>query len=63
MGARLSDIEVDGQVIVGAVARNREVFIPNDDTIFQIEDRLVVVARSSAIKETEKLLSARVDYI
>lgn len=62
LGSSLDDVEIEGKVIVGAVARNREVFVPNDDTIFQLEDRLVVIAIDSAINETEAKLSAKVEY-
>ena len=47
---------------VGAFLRNEKIFIPNSESVFEINDDVVFFSETSCIKKLEKLLSERSEY-
>ena len=51
-----------GGVIIGAIIRDDKVIAPRGDTVIQVHDRLVILARSNMSRKVEQLLAVRPDY-
>ena len=62
VGRPLREARLPTGVLVGAVIHEGRVVVPRADTVIRAHDRVVVVARGSAIKKAEKLFAVRVDY-
>ncbi len=56
---KISDIDLDKNICVGAILRNEKIIIPNEDTIFEEKDDVVFFSETNSIKKLEKLLSIR----
>ena len=59
---KLKDMSLPKDIRVGAFLRDNEIFIPNSESIFEINDDVVFFSETSCIKKLEKLLSNRVEY-
>ena len=62
VGQTLQDARLPAGVIVGAIQRGDDIVVPRSDTTILTGDRVVIVARASAVKKAEKLFSVRIDY-
>ena len=62
VGAKLIDVEIPAEILIAAVVRKDEVIIPNESTVIQLDDRVIVMAQSKVIKEVEQLFTARMEY-
>jgi len=61
-GLKVSEVDSPNEIKVAAIIRKDDVIIPTASTIFHLDDRVVVMAVNSAIKDIERLFSARLDY-
>lgn len=61
-GLKVSEIDSPGEIKVAAILRKDDAIIPTPSTIFQLDDRVIVMAVKSVIKDVERLFSARLDY-
>jgi trk system potassium uptake protein TrkA len=66
-GRSLRDLHLGRSILVGAIVRRNEkgeevVLRPTGDTVVQPHDRVVLVARSDAVKKVEQLFAVRLDY-
>jgi trk system potassium uptake protein TrkA len=62
VGQTLRDARLPSGVLVGAILRDGEMITPRADTVIRPHDRVIIVARASAVKKVEKLFAVRVDY-
>ncbi len=63
VGAKLIDVERPGELIVAAVVNKaNEVVIPNQDTVFQLDDRIIIMAHGNVVRDVERMFAARVEY-
>jgi trk system potassium uptake protein len=62
VGQTLRDARLPGGVLVGAILRDGAMITPRADTVVRAHDRVIIVARASAVKKVEKLFAVRVDY-
>ncbi len=56
---KLSEMNLSENIRVGAILRDKKIIIPQNDTIFKINDDVVFFVETSSIKKLEKLLSIR----
>ena len=54
---KLKDMNLPKNIRVGAFLRNEKIFIPNSESIFEVNDDVVFFSETSCIKKLEKLLS------
>lgn len=63
VGMAVRDLNVDRELIVGAIVRDQKVIIPSAHTTIQLEDKVIMMIASRMISKVEKLLSAKLHYI
>ncbi|MDF1587165.1 Trk system potassium transporter TrkA [Marinimicrococcus flavescens] len=61
VGKPLREVRTPG-LMVGAIVREGKVITPRGDTVVKARDRVVVAARSEAVKKVEQLFAVRLDY-
>lgn len=49
-------------VRLGAIVRGKKVIMPNGGSIIKAGDRVVMFAKSSAVKQVEQLFRVSIDY-
>ena len=62
VGRPLRELEFPKDAIVGALVRGSQVIIPNGSTVIQPEDRVMIFALTTAIREVEKALMVKLEY-
>lgn len=62
IGKPLREAELPDDVILGSVVRDDEVILPRGSTVVEVGDRIVLFARSEAVKEVEKMFSVRLEF-
>ncbi len=62
IGKPLKEAELPDDVILGSVVRKDEVILPRGSTVVEVGDRIVLFARSEAVKEVEKMFSVRLEF-
>lgn len=58
----ISQVNLPKNIRVGAILRNKEIIIPNSETIFKEKDDVVFFCETKSIKKLESLLSIRQPY-
>ncbi len=61
VGTALRDLKLPPGVVIAAIVRGRTVLVPRGQTVIEEGDHVLVVARTSAIAEVERMLQRRVD--
>ena len=59
---KLKNMNLPKNIRVGAFLRNEKIFIPNSESVFEINDDVVFFSETSCIKKLEKLLSESSEY-
>lgn len=62
LGKSIGMLELPEGVLVGAILRQDEVIIPDEQTVIQEHDRLVILAITEQIRKVEKILSVSLDF-
>ena len=62
VGKPLQETDLPEGVIVGAVVRDGKVIVPRGSTVIETGDRVVLFARSEAVRQVEKMFSVRLEY-
>ncbi len=62
VGRPLQELRLGRAILIGAIVRDGKVITPRADTEIRAKDRVVLVARSEAVKKVEHLFAVRVDY-
>ncbi len=61
-GKPLRELKLPEGIIIGAVVRGEEVIMARGDTVLEVEDRVVLLVFSGAIKKVEKLFAVRLEF-
>lgn len=61
-GATIEEINIPGQIKLLALVRDNEVIMPSPKTTFQLDDRLIIIAKRESVQEVERMFAARMDY-
>ena len=56
IGVQLIDLGLPRDAVLGGIARGDEVIVPKGDTTLEVDDHVVIFAKSEAIDAVEKLL-------
>jgi trk system potassium uptake protein TrkA len=59
----IEDLNLPGQIIIGAIIRNEEVIMPRPETIIRAGDRVIILAAQGQARKLEKLFSVQVDLL
>ena len=62
VGRPLQELRLGRTILIGAIVRDGKVITPRADTEIRARDRVILVARSEAVKKVEQLFAVRVDY-
>jgi trk system potassium uptake protein len=62
IGKSLSMIELPKDIMIGAILRDGAVVIPNDSTIIEENDRIIILATTKAVKKVEQIFSVRLEF-
>jgi trk system potassium uptake protein len=62
VGVPLRDVDLPDGIVLGAIARGSEIFIPRGDTVIEAGDRIVAITRRETIKKMEKLFAVRLGF-
>ncbi len=62
VGRPLQELRLGRSILIGAIVRDGKVITPRADTEIRARDRVILVARSEAVKKVEQLFAVRVDY-
>lgn len=62
IGKSIEMLELPDGVLVGAILRNDEVIIPNEQTVIQEHDRLVLLVIAEQVRKVERILSVSLDF-
>jgi trk system potassium uptake protein TrkA len=57
LGKPIRDLKVPPQCLFGLVARGRDVFIPTGHTVFEVDDKVTVIAGPNAKRRLEELFA------
>ena len=61
VGTALRDLKLPQGVVIAGLVRGEMVLVPRGQTVIEEGDHVLVVARTSAIAEVERVLQRRVD--
>lgn len=62
VGKRIRDLSLPDGVMIGSIVRNDEVLMPRGDTVFEAEDRIVILAHQKAVRKVEQLFAVRLEF-
>ena len=62
VGSPLGQVDLPKGVVVGAVVRTGEVILPDERTIIQAGDRVVMMAMREHVADVEKMFRVAIEY-
>jgi trk system potassium uptake protein TrkA len=62
VGKTIQDLDFPHGVAIGAVYRNDQVLIPDEDFLIRVGDRLVILSLADLVKKVDKVFSARFEF-
>lgn len=62
IGKSIEMLELPEGVLVGAILRSDDVLIPDDQTIINEHDRLIILSVADKVRKVEKILSVSLDF-
>jgi len=62
IGKSIDMLELPEGVLVGAIVRKGQTIIPDESTVIQEHDKLIILADSDQIRKVEKILSVSLDF-
>ena len=63
IGLTVEDINIDGAILVAALARDNEITIAPTRTSIRVNDRLILAVSKEAVKKVERLFTTRPSYL
>ena len=61
-GTSIADIKNQASLRIGMIVRDKLAITPKPSTVFETGDRVVIIALADAVKDVEKMFSARADF-
>ncbi|MEE8371184.1 MAG: Trk system potassium transporter TrkA, partial [Sphingomonadales bacterium] len=62
VGQSIKELKLPPGIMIGAIVRDDEVLIPRGDTVFEANDRAIMLAQAKDVKKIEQMFSVRLDY-
>ena len=62
VGTPLGEISLPQDVIIGAIVRDGEVIIAQENTLIESGDRVILLSAAHAVKKVEKMFSVRLEF-
>lgn len=62
VGKPMRGLNLPSGIVFGAIIRDDQMMIPDDETIIMEKDRIVILALSNIVKKVEKIFSVGVEY-
>lgn len=62
LGMTVGEINIPQSLMIGAIIRGDQILMPREETIIKVQDRIILMVTSAAVKRFEKLFSVRLDY-
>lgn len=62
IGKSIEMLDLPDGVLVGAIVRGEEVIIPEEQTVIQEHDRLVILSVADQVRKVERILSVSLDF-
>lgn len=62
VGVPLKDADLPEGVLVGAIVRDNEIITPRGNTVVQTNDRVVLFAAASAVKQVEQMFAVQLEF-
>ena len=62
-GKQISNAKIPQNAIIISMLKNNEIIVPDGKTIFEAEDKIVILALKSAIAKLEKLLTVKKSFL
>lgn len=62
VGTPLRDLDLADGIRIGAIYRDRQVFMPDGDTIVKSRDRIVMFATAARVKQVEQMFRVSLEY-
>ncbi len=59
---KISDLTIPDGVVIGGIVRSNELIIPDENTIFQVKDKLIIFSVPSSIKDIEKYFEVNIEF-
>lgn len=63
LGKTIKDINLPRSLKIGAIVRNDKILFPREDTVIKVQDRIILMVTSPAVKRFEKLFAVRLEYL
>ena len=60
---KISDLTIPDGVVIGGIVRSNELIIPDENTIFQVKDKLIIFSVPSSIKDIEKYFEVNIEFL
>ncbi|MBI2706753.1 MAG: Trk system potassium transporter TrkA [Proteobacteria bacterium] len=62
LGMTVGEINMPQNLIIGAIIRGEQILMPREETVIKVQDRVILMVTSPAVKRFEKLFSVRLEY-
>ncbi|MBP9692141.1 MAG: Trk system potassium transporter TrkA [Alphaproteobacteria bacterium] len=62
LGMSVSEINMPRSLLIGAIIREGKILMPREDMVIKVQDRVILMVTSPAVKRFEKLFSVRLEY-
>ncbi len=59
---KISDLTIPKGVVIGGIVRNKELIIPDENTILLVNDKLIIFSEPSSIKDIEKYSEVNIEF-
>ncbi len=59
---KISDLTIPEGVVIGGIVRNKELIIPDENTILLVNDKLIIFSEPSSIKDIEKYSEVNIEF-
>ncbi len=59
---KISELTMPKGIVIGGIVRNNELLLPDDSTIVQVKDKLIIFSVPSAIKDIEKYSEVNIEF-
>ncbi|MCE3232634.1 MAG: Trk system potassium transporter TrkA [Rickettsiaceae bacterium] len=62
VGKRMEDLALPSGIVIGAIVRDGEVTIPDEDTVIKPGDRIIILSLANMVSKVEKVFSVKFEF-
>ena len=59
---KISDLTMPQGIVIGGIVRNNQLILPDENTIVQVKDKLIIFSIPSSIKDIEKYSEVNIEF-